>query len=231
MVASSFLVCGVGLACLFILGILGVLFTHGTACTVCLFAEEGSFIANDTAIKGDINEALTHELSASEEATHDSTDGDIKDMSDLLVGEVIEVSEDHDGAELIGEGLEGLFDVSGEGSKEGTFFGVLVELGALAIDEVLFNVAEVIGVEDLAFFFLATKAVDECVGEDGEEPCATVCTFLVAMEVGVRLEEGFLDEVFSVLFVFGVAKCGRVEFIDMGEGDLFELYEFFRGFL
>ena len=63
---------------------------------------------------------------------------------DLLVGEIIEVSQDDDGAELIGEVPEGVLEVGGEGFKDDALLGVLVELGLVAVKEVVLDGAQVI---------------------------------------------------------------------------------------
>jgi hypothetical protein len=51
-----------------------------------------------------------------------------------------------------------------KGLKDDALLGVLVELGLLAVEEVLLDGAQVVGVEDLALLLLSAESVDEGVG-------------------------------------------------------------------
>ena len=65
---------------------------------------------------------------------------------------------------------------------------------------------------DIGVFSLVSSIfIDERIGEDAKEPCATIRAFFVGIEAVVSLDEGILDEVFGFHLVVCVFERHAIE--------------------
>src|SRR5262245_64751657 len=71
----------------------------------------GSVPCDQSVGRSELEQLLLQRLSSAMEPTHDGSDRDIEDFGDLLVRETLDVGEQHGQPELLGQRLDGAFDL------------------------------------------------------------------------------------------------------------------------
>ena len=139
------------------------------------------------------------------EPTHDRADGHIHDLGDLLVGETLDVGEQHGHPELLGQRLQRLLHhLVGDALEHlglgGAIGGHRLEPAETAVQE---EVLAVVEIDLVGATLLRPVRVDERVGEDLVEPGLEVGALLEPTEPAVGAQIRLLHE---VLGVGGVAR-------------------------
>ena len=134
------------------------------------------------------------------EPTHDRADGHIHDLGDLLVGETLDVGEQHGHAELLRQRLERLLHHLVGDAVEHLGLGRAVRRHRLepaepAVEE---EVLAVVEVDLVGPALLRPVRVDEGVREDLVEPGLEVGALLEPAEAAVGAQVRLLHEVLGV---------------------------------
>ena len=171
---------------------------------------------------GVFRELLLEEPASPEQATHHRADRDVEDVGDLLVGEVLQVGEDHRQPEVDGHRVDGPQHVVGEQPVEEGALRVLGDVGRVPGDEpVLHRVALVL--DDVALLRRPAVPVDEGVREDLVEPGLDVGPALELVEEAEGPEDRVLDQVLGVAGVLGQPQGGCVEAVEVRQRQRLEL--------
>lgn len=169
-------------------------------------------IAGGCGISG---ERFFEHLAPSEKATHDRSERNMEFIGDFFIRELLQIGQDDDRFEFAGNRIESVDDFIGEGERFGTF-DVGFErfegfVGGRGRED---RIVGEIGYDfvDIGVFSLVSSIfIDERIGEDAKEPCATIRAFFVGIEAVVSLDEGILDEVFGFHLVVCVFERHAIE--------------------
>ncbi len=147
------------------------------------------------------------------EPTHHGADRDLEDLGDLLVGEALDVGEEHGHPELLRQVLERLLHLRvGEPLEQLVLCASTGQSGLEAAEPAVH--VQILDVVEIALprtALLGAIRVDERVREDAEEPGLEVRSLFEAIERAIGLEVGLLHEILGVGRVAGHAQRTRVE--------------------
>ena len=134
------------------------------------------------------------------DATHHGSDGNIEDLGDLLVGETLDIGQDHGHPELLRDRLERLLHlVVGERVER---FGLGGTLGVGRLEPAQpaedVEVLDVVEVDLVGAALLRPVLIDERVREDAVEPRLEVGALAEPAEAAVGAEVRLLHEILRV---------------------------------
>ena len=181
---------------------------------------------HDTESERVIVERSLQELPPAVEAAHHGADGAAHDLRDLLVAELLDVTEDHGDLEVGRERIERALHLALDDRLKRLRLGVAEVAHRRRAHPAVDQRIGVRPLEDGALEPAAAVLVDEGVGEDPEQPRLQVRAGVELVPRPHRLEERVLDEILGLGRVAGQLAGDRVQRVEVPDGLLGEPIDF-----